>query len=210
MKRLVTIVFGLALTGATAVAEPLVAGDPEAGAKIAASCVACHGPKGNSSNPQWPKLADQHATYLVRQLALFKSGKRASAIMQPQAARLSEQEMRDVAAFYSLQAITPGVASEDLVERGARLYRLGDPEAGIPPCAGCHGPAGRGNAAAGYPRIAGQHAVYVAAELKAFRAATRNGYPLAETMAAVAKNLTDAHIKALASYVQGLSPRGQR
>lgn len=194
-----------ALACGTVAAQPLIDGNAKAGEKKAAVCAACHGPAGNSTNPIWPKLAGQHAAYLYKQLKLFKAGKRKNPIMQAQAAGLSGQDMRDLAVYFSLQTMSPGVANEKLVDRGFTLYRVGDAEAGIPACAGCHGPAGRGNAAAAYPEISGQHAKYLAAQLTAFREGKRGDYPSAQIMHGVAKNLTDEDIRALASYIQGLS-----
>lgn len=201
------ILLGLTLVTATAGAEPLIDGDPEAGKKKAAACAACHGPQGNSSNPQWPKLADLGGPYLLEQLKHFKSGKRQNAVMAGQVAGLSEQDMKDVAAYFAQQSMKPAATGEKQVERGAKLYRVGDAEAGIPACSGCHGPAGLGNAAAAYPRVGGQHGQYVAAQLKAFREGERAAYPAAKIMTGVAENLSDADIKAVASYVQGLQPR---
>ncbi|HSS63935.1 MAG TPA: cytochrome c [Gammaproteobacteria bacterium] len=79
----------------------LAAGDAAAGKSKAASCGACHGPDGNSANPMWPKLAGQHAAYLVKQLKAFKSGERKDPLMSPMAAGLSENDMEDLAAFYA-------------------------------------------------------------------------------------------------------------
>lgn len=197
--------FLLVFAAGVAGAQPLLEGDPAAGKNKAAVCAACHGPAGNSSNPVWPKLAGQHATYLYRQLQLFASGQRQNPIMQAQVANLSDQDMRDLAVYFAAQTMSPGVASKKLVERGSQLYRVGDAEAGIPPCAGCHGPAGQGNAAAGYPKISGQHAKYIAAALKAYRAGERGDYPAGEIMQAVAANMQDEDIRALASYIQGLA-----
>lgn len=87
------------LVGANAQA----AGDAAAGKSKAASCGACHGPDGNSTNPLWPKLAGQHAAYLVKQLEAFKSGERKDPLMSPMAAGLSEQDMKDLAAYYAAQ-----------------------------------------------------------------------------------------------------------
>lgn len=203
------VLFGLLVATAAAGASPLVDGDAEAGKEKAASCAACHGAQGNNSNPQWPKLAGQHSPYILQQLMHFKNGVRQNAVMAGQAAGLSEQDMKDLAAFYSQQKMQTAAADEKLVERGSRIYRVGDADKGIPSCAGCHGPAGLGNAAAAYPRIGGQHAQYVAAQLKAYRDEERSGYNKATLMTGVAKNMSDEDIKAVASYVQGLQPRAE-
>ncbi len=187
-------------------AEPLIDGDIEAGEQKAAVCASCHGPAGNSVSPQYPKLAGQGAPYLYQQLKLFKDGTRDNAIMQAQAAGLSDQDMKDLAAYFSAQPTQPGVADPELAQAGAIIYRAGKPEADVPACAGCHGPAGLGNAAARYPRISGQPAQYTADELRAYRENERTGYLRAEVMQSVAEGLSDADIEALAAYLAGLAP----
>src|SRR5699024_7613580 len=121
-----TVLLAVTLAGTLGLALPVFAadnnagfppGDAQAGQQKAASCAACHGADGNSASPQFPKLAGQSAAYLVHELKDFKSGKRQSAIMQGMAASLSEQDMKDVAAWYSSQTIKPGAASPDLVEK---------------------------------------------------------------------------------------------
>lgn len=184
--------------------NPLVDGDAEAGAAKAAVCAACHGPNGNSGNPDWPSLAGQSPTYTYQQLQAFKSGQRSDMLMTPQAAMLSEQDMRDLAAYYAAQVPRPGVASEAAVAVAEPLYRGGDAERGVPACLACHGPTGNGNAGAGYPRIAGQHAQYIAKELREYRSAERGSGVAGQMMQAAAKHLTDEEIDALASYVTGL------
>jgi len=207
MRMRLLISLGLGLFAGVAASEPLVDGDASAGEQKAAACATCHGPQGKSTNPQWPKLAGQHAPYIVTQLKAFKSGERENAIMAGQAGNLSEQDMKDLAAYYAQQPIDPGVADESLVERGEALYRGGRPEEGVPACSGCHGPAGMGNPAAGYPAIAGQHAQYLRQSLKAYRDDQRAGYGKASVMVGVADELSDADIEAVAAYVQGLKPR---
>ena len=187
-------------------ADPFTGGSAEAGAGKAAVCGACHGPGGNSSNPEWPKLAGQHAAYTYAQLKVLKSGERKSPVMNAQAANLSDQDMRDLAAHFAAQKASPGVASPDAVKTAQKLYRAGDAARGLPACSACHGPQGNGNAAAAYPRIGGQHAKYSANTLRILRGLHGASIPSANmtTMAAVAAKLTDAEIEALASYVNGL------
>lgn len=186
--------------------DPFTGGTAQAGAGKAAVCAACHGPGGNSSNPEWPKLAGQHATYVYDQLRILKAGVRPAPVMNPQAATLSDQDMRDLAAYFAAQKPSPGVASPDAVAVGQKLFRAGDAARGLPACGACHGPEGQGNAAAGYPRIGGQHAKYTATVLRQFRqfAGQPMPHPPFHVMAAVAVKLTDAEIEALASYVNGL------
>ncbi|HKY90228.1 MAG TPA: c-type cytochrome [Nevskiaceae bacterium] len=191
-------------------------GDAKAGETKAAPCAACHGPNGASTMPDWPKLAAQGAPYTHEQLVAFKCPTDAAAqkaqkctprvnpIMQQQAAPLSDQDMQDLAAYFAAQEPAPGVASKDAIPVAEKLYRAGDATRGVAACAGCHGPAGAGNPAAKYPRIGGQHANYVATQLKAYRSGERKGGSNSLIMAAVASKLTDEEIAALASYVNGL------
>lgn len=206
MIQRIIVLFGLALAAGTLGAEPMLAGDLQAGAQKAAPCAACHGPNGNSVNPQWPKLAGQHANYLARQLRLFKSGARNNPLMMGQAAGLSEQDMKDLAVYYTGQDAQFGVADEALVAAGKALYFGGNPEEQVPACSGCHGPAGLGNAAAGYPRLSGQHAAYVAARLRAYRDGEVADTPQAQIMAGVIAGLGDRDIEAVAGFVTGLRP----
>lgn len=189
-------------------AGPLSKGDAAAGAAKVATCVACHGVGGNGIiNPEWPKLAGQHAAYTAAQLKYFKSGERKNALMLGQAAMLSEQDMADIAAHYASLQPVPGVASKDAIELGQKLYRAGDATRGLPACSGCHGPAGAGNPVAMYPRIGGQNAAYTALQLNAYKkgkTGERGGSKHALIMSAVATKLTDAEIAALSSYVAGL------
>lgn len=191
-------------TAVPAMAGSIVGGDAEAGKAKAATCTACHGPNGNSSNPAWPKLAGQGAAYVYQQLQAFKDGSRNNPIMAGQVANLSDQDMKDLAAYYAAQTAVTGAASEALAPAGEALYRGGNPKAGVPACLGCHGPAGEGNAAAAYPRVAGQHADYSAAQLRAYRDGQRKGTDKATMMSQVAAKLTDDEIAALASYLSGL------
>jgi cytochrome c553 len=204
MKR-VLLVACLAYAGtAVAAADPFVNGNGESAAAKAATCVACHGAGGNSTNPEWPKLAGQGSKYVYEQLVAFKTAARKQPIMTAQAAPLSDQEMRDLAAYFAGQKQQPGVASPASVKVAEKIFRAGDVERGVPACAGCHGPKGLGNPAAGYARVGGQHAAYTAAQLKLFRAGERKHNANAQMMTAVAAKLTDAEIDALASYLNGL------
>ena len=190
---------------ATEPSMPLTEGDPEAGQGKAATCTACHGPKGNSPTPMYPKIAGQHAGYIVAQLKAYKSGDRRNAVMQGMAAPLSEQDMMDIAAFYAAQEIEPGVADESLVDSGEAVYQGGDEEAGVPACIACHGPTGKGIPAANYPAIGGQHAQYLLTQLELYASGERedpNGI-----MNSVAERLSDEDMQAVSSYVEGLHLR---
>lgn len=176
------------------------AGDAAAGQQRAAACAACHGPDGNSASGQFPKLAGQNAGYIVKQLQDFKSGARKNPIMAGMAAGLSEQDMQNVAAWFSSQTVRPGEADPGLVKAGEALYRGGDKSAQVPACAACHGPDGAGNAPMLVPALAGQHAEYVVAQLQAFASGERKS-PMMDTIAA---RLSASQMKAVASYIEGL------
>jgi cytochrome c553 len=179
------------------------AGSKEAGQAKAATCSACHGMDGNSVNPEWPNLAGQHETYILKQLNAFHGGKRQNPLMSPMAAILSDQDMADLAAYFSSQAIHGGETDPSKAKLGQRVYRSGNVEGKVMACAGCHGPTGRGNAPAAFPSIQGQHATYVAIQLKAYKAGTRETDPN-QMMRNMAAALSDEEIDAVASYVQGL------
>lgn len=205
--RAILVSLLLTFAAGAVAAAPLVEGDVQAGKKKSAVCAACHGVDGNSASPQFPKLAGQHAQYIYNQLKLFKSGQRENAIMSAQAAALSEQDMKDLAVYYAAQQIKPGVVPNvSLAQLGAKIYHGGLPEFDVPACSGCHGPAGLGNPAAGYPRISGQYADYIAKQLLVYRNGQRSGYPAAEIMEGVTRGLSNQQIEALAAYVTGLVP----
>ncbi len=182
--------------------------DPAKGGQIASQvCVACHGADGNSPTPANPKIAGQHAAYLYKQLDNFKVQKganeaqRANPIMAGFAATLSDQDMRNVAAYFASQKLKPSAAkNKDIVEAGQKIYRGGIADKNIPACAGCHGPAGAGIPDQ-FPRIAGQYAEYTEAQLVAFRQGLRKN---STQMAGTAARMSDAEIKAVAEYVAGL------
>jgi cytochrome c553 len=180
-------------------------GDVTAGQAKAAACGACHGMDGNSTDPQYPKLAGQHEMYIAHQLHNFKSGSRQNAIMLGMATPLSNQDMHDIGAYFASKRSLPGVADQALVDQGQKLYREGDPTRGIPACMACHGIDGRGNPGAMYPQLTSQHAQYVEAKLKDFHDGVSWGNePHAQIMPAIAKNLDPHDIAALASYIEGL------
>ncbi|MCK5668273.1 MAG: cytochrome c4, partial [Gammaproteobacteria bacterium] len=145
------------------------AGDVAAGKEKSALCAACHGTDGNSVNPVWPKLAGQHSEYILKQLKDFKAGKRNNIQMNPLVATLSEEDMQDLAAYFSSQQAKIGYASAESLEMGEKIYRAGDASKGLPACMSCHGPTGAGNPAASFPSLSGQHAEYTKIQLLAFR-----------------------------------------
>ena len=195
---------GAASAPVAASAAPTKAAKPDlvkGGASFAAVCVSCHGADGNSGTPVNPKLAQQHPEYLVKQLQEFKSGKRKNAIMQGFAAALSEDDMKNIAYWVSANKAKPGFAKDkELVALGERIYRGGVADRQIAACAGCHSPTGAGIPAQ-YPRLAGQHAEYIATQLTSFREGVRKN---SLQMNQVAAKLNDREIRALADYVAGL------
>ncbi|WP_419603863.1 c-type cytochrome [Thiolapillus sp.] len=201
MKKI--IVIAALVAGLGSFGSAMAAGDAAAGKTKSAACAACHGADGNSGvNPLWPKLAGQHPKYIMKQLHDFKATKRKDATMAPMAAPLKDQDIEDLAAYFSSQTRTVGEAAADKVALGQKTYRGGSSN-GAPACSGCHGPVGGGNDAANFPRISGQSAAYVAKQLKAFRSGERAN-DMNGMMVGVAAKLTDKEIDALSQYVQGL------
>ena len=182
--------------------------DAAKGQQVAAQiCAACHNPDGNSTVAANPKLAGQHADYLYKQLKNFKAdggkpAERNNPIMGGMVAALTDQDMKNVAAFYASQTQKGELAKAQAIEAAQKLYRAGDAARGLPACAACHGPAGAGIPAQ-YPRIGGQFSEYTEVQLKAFRTGERGNDPN-KTMRAVAAKLSDVEIKAVSDYVAGL------
>ncbi len=199
IKNMLTALAVLALTS-PAVA---LAGDAAAGQAKSAVCAACHGVDGNSVNPEWPSIAGQHPEYIVSALMAFQEGRRENVLMTPQAMALSPEDMANLAAFYSSQTPVGGEADPELLTRGERIFRGGDPERGIAACIACHGPQGQGNPVAGYPVIAGQHAVYTASQLRLYASGERRS-DNNQMMRSIARRMTEEDIRAVSSYVQGL------
>lgn len=178
-------------------------GSPDAGKSKATVCTACHGADGNSVNPIWPTIAGQNQRYMIAQLEAFKSGARSDPLMSSQAINLSQQDMEDLAAWYTIQAPTVGEADPELVALGQRIYMGGNIERNTSACYACHGPTGRGVAPAGYPSLQGQKADYIVAQLNAYFQGDRTTDE-AQVMRNVASTLTEADMRAVASYIQGL------
>ena len=193
------------LVGAALIAAPhLHAGDISRGEELSGSCAACHGAEGVSDNPEWPNIAGQGKRYLYEQLKAYQTGDRENAVMAGQVEDLDDQDMRDLAAFYS--SLEPGVSGgvrDEVKERGEEIYRGGIPDEGVAACMACHGPAGEGLPGAGFPRIGGQHAQYTAEQLKAYRSGERDT-DRNRMMRGVAERMTDEQIEAVSEYVSGL------
>jgi cytochrome c553 len=180
------------------------AGNVQAGqTKASGVCIACHGLDGNSVNPEWPSIAGQHEQYIIKQVRAFRAGERVNALMSPIAMTLTDQDIEDVAAYYTTQKIKGQEAAKSKVELGEKIYRGGVADGKIPACMACHGPDGRGNPAASYAAIHSQHATYVAAQLRAYQKGERHT-DQNEMMRTVAAKLNDQQIDAVAQYIQGL------
>lgn len=204
LKRLFLLA-GLALAAAQTHAESLVDGSAEAGKATSITCGACHGAEGISSNPMWPNLAGQNANYLQDQLMAFKDGSRKDPLMSAQAMMLSDADVANLAVYFeSLPAAAQSIADENLLDRGEALYRGGNKREQAAACLACHGPTGRGNPAAKYPALKGQHATYTAKQLNDYANAQRTTDGATRIMRDIAANLDKDDIAALSSYVQGL------
>jgi len=205
---------------AAAAAAPAAAAppnDPFAKGKVAdgqtksAICSSCHGPNGNSTNPEWPRLAGQSAVYITEQLRLFRSGVRNNPVMKPLASSLSDQDIADLSVYYEAQTPAGLEADPSYWKGGEALYLAGDQAHEVPACVACHGPVGRGNLAAGYPALRAQQSVYVVKQLNDYASGTRYSGPNPATasrngtmMFTIAKRLSAEQIRDVASYVQGM------
>lgn len=183
-------------------------GNQLAGQAKAAMCAGCHGMDGNSMNPAWPKLAGQRAVQLSKQLHDFKAGVRSDPMMGGVVAGLEEQDIADLAEWFSVQTIRPGTPVSDKLDIGETLFRWGRDEDEIAACGSCHNRRGQGfdkGIPGGIPAIGGQHAVYSLNQLNAFREGRRtndwNG-----VMRAITNKLEPEELEAIAQYMTGLDP----
>ncbi len=168
---------------------------------VEGKCFICHGTEGESSSPVFPRLAGQHAGYVERQLADYKSGKRRNDTMQSMVADLSPDDMRLLGMYFeSKPARSHPVADPELAQVGRFVYNRGNPFSGVAACADCHGAAGHGTDK--LPRLGGQHAQYVENQLKAFSRRERTNDNA--VMHTIASKLTELELKAVAAYVSGL------
>ena len=212
MNRVLALLAGAAVMGlsaASALAQAPAKADVAKGQAIATqACAACHGADGNSIAPVNPKLAGQFPEYLHKQLSNFKAqgGKKAereNGVMAGMVANLSVEDMKNLAAFYAAQKLKPAAAKDkDLVAEGQKLWRGGNAASGVAACAGCHGPDGAGMPAQ-YPRLAGQYAEYIEAQLKLFKSGQRANDPN-RMMRGVAERMTEREMKAVAEYAAAL------
>jgi len=209
MIRVLAVGAAALLWAGAALAQDAAKPDLAKGQQIAGQvCAACHAADGNSVAAANPKLAGQFPEYLYKQLSNFKAqggkpAQRENPIMAGMVTNLSDADMHSVAAYFSSQKLRPDWARDkDLAALGQSLYRGGNLQSGVPACSGCHGPTGAGNPRE-YPRIGGQYADYIEAQLKAFRAGARANDPNG-MMRGVAARMTDQEIKAVAQYAAGL------
>ncbi len=208
MKKL--LIGALMLGAFTVQAAESIKGDAAAGEQKAMTCSACHGADGNSLVPSFPKLAGLGEKYLLQQMQHIRDGLRPVAQMAGQVDNMSDQDLADIAAHYSAQPRSVEKADPDLVTLGEKVYRAGVADRNVAACIACHGARGNGNAPAGFPALGGQHADYVAAQLKAYR----KGYedPAGRVtdgdikiMRSNAFGLSDKEIEAVSAYVSGLN-----
>ncbi len=207
------LTLGLIAGAARAAETSVIAGDPAAGAAKAATCTACHGVNGNSVTPDWPVIAGQGAAYAREQIKRIRDGERVEPLMQPMVKDLTDEDIADLAAHFAVQTPAGLEADPSYWAEGEKLYRFGDASRGIPACAACHGPNGRGIPAAGYPALQAQHSVYTVKQLNDYATGARynkdaQGRPLsgpnAEIMATIAQRLSPEDRRNLASYIQGM------
>ena len=219
-KKLLALSLALAFTSTSGIlhAESKIS----LGKEKAAACVSCHGDNGNSMVPTFPKLAQQHASYLIKQLQAFKNGTRNNPIMSSIAAGLSDDDMADIAAYYADQEVSANqlpVLDDDeedekpaateaankadekdpvqaLIAQGSDLYRNGDLTREVSACIACHGPFGEGNKPAAFPMLKSQHADYLIKSLTDYKSGERSKNP-ENIMHMIAKKMSDEEIKAV-------------
>lgn len=220
-----SLTLALALSGTAPIlhAEETVAGGNSAAGKgKASSCAGCHGENGNSAMPTFPKLAQQHSSYLVNQLQAFKGGTRNDPVMSGMAMALNDADMLDIAAYYSSQNISANPAPalpadedavdgatdekkaketmQDLLAKGSGLYRNGNLASEVSACIACHGPSGEGNKPAAFPALRSQHADYLIKSLTDFKSGARSNNP-ENMMHMIAKKMSDEEIKAVSYHI---------
>lgn len=198
LSSAVLLVMGASLT----LAAPALKGDPAKGKALASeTCAGCHGVDGNSETTTFPKLAEQHAVYLLKELQAYKAEHRISEIMAPMTNPLNEQDMIDVALYYASQKAKPAeVTKPELLAAGKKIYLEGNSKSGVPSCDGCHEEDGTGSAK--FPRVAGQHVDYTLEEMKRYASGKRNyGTKIMRT---VAERLTPEEAEAVAQYMASL------
>jgi cytochrome c553 len=177
------------------------AADAVAGKNKSTLCAACHGPDGNSINPVWPSLAGQNQSYLAKQLRDYRDGSRKNINMTSIAAALEDQDIADLAAYYTSLSAKAGTTKEKYVKLGSKIYSGG--VTGVLACTACHGPKGNGLDAAGFPKISGQKVQYVINQLNYFKNGSRTS-SANSMMNDIAAKMNDEQIEAIANYLAGL------
>jgi cytochrome c553 len=211
-KKLQVLSVCLALTSASSILH--AQGNINAGKQKSTPCASCHGEDGNSMVATFPKLAQQHSSYLKQQLHAFKDGSRNDPMMSPMALALTDEDIADISAYYATQKISENAlpvlepadddqkpadskTTEDIIAQGSNLYRNGDIPNEVSACIACHGPLGEGNKPAGFPALRSQHADYLIKTLTDFKSDSRSNNP-DNMMHMIAKKMTDKEIKAVA------------
>ena len=191
-----------ALVLGTLAMAPVQAADADRALEIVqGKCFVCHGADGESSSPVFPRLAGQHAAYIARQLADYRSGRRKSDTMRPMVDDLTPEDFIALGRYFeSRPPQAHAVADGDLARVGWFIFVRGNPYSGVPPCANCHGAKGHGTEQ--LPRLAGQHATYVENQLKKFNIRERTNDNA--VMHSVASKLTELETKAVSAYIAGL------
>ena len=198
-KVILSLIICLGVTGVA-----FAKGDANAGKDKVATCSACHGATGVSPAPNWPNLAGQGEKYLIKQISDIKAGNRAVPEMTPFVAKLTAQDIEDIAAYYSSQPAPLGVSNPKFTSIGQSLFRGGDTKRSIPACGACHSPNGSGMALASFPRIAGQKVSYTIKQLKDFREGDRTNDGDTRIMRSIAEKLSNKEVEAVAHYISGL------
>jgi len=211
-KKLQVLSISLALASATSILH--AEGNINAGKEKSASCASCHGDDGNSMVATFPKLAQQHSSYLAQQLHAFKDGTRNDPMMSPMAKSLSDEDIADISAYYATQKVAENALPvlppvdedenpsgkkydiQDLIAQGSNLYRNGNLQSEVSACIACHGPFGEGNKPASFPALKSQHADYLIKALTDFKSGARSNNP-ENIMHMIAKKMTDEEIKAV-------------
>lgn len=216
MKKLLALSIAFLLTTSALV---YAEGNISAGQTKAVNCTSCHGENGNSMIPSFPKLAGQHANYLTAQLLALKKGARNAPMMAPLAMALDDDSIKDIAAYYASQTITPNqlpilysdddeqenddAKLDDLLVLGDNLYRYGNLKTKVAACSACHGPSGEGNKPAGFPALKSQHADYLIKSLTDFKQDVRTNIPN-NIMHMIAKKMTAKEIQAVSYHISML------
>ena len=198
-------ILGISWVGFTQSIQGEEAGNAAAGEAKAVACVACHGNDGTSTIPDYPHIAGQNAKYLEIQMRQMRDGERNIPLMAGQLDAMSDQDLKDIAAYYASQPGKIGQASPENLELGERIYRGGILDKNVAACTACHSPNGNGNTLAGFPRISGQPVGYTVTQLKSYREEERTSDEyVSGMMRDIAARMTDSEIEAVANYIQGL------